>query len=529
MPARPRTVQNRTVPAVPTPAAAVELTDLRRRGAPLAVVVAPSGPDATDGEASDLPWFGPGAQWLPQDWRQSVDAAGKAGEVRTIPAAPDDAAGAARWLLGIGSRTPADWRVAGAGLIRSIQDSADQDDPASRPPTVDVALPNDVGPAELDAFVIGLRLGGYRFRLTGDRAAEHHVRTVRLWLEQPPDGEIPAALHTAVSRAATFGAATALARDLANMPSNVKDPAWLAEVATSVAADTPGLTATVRDEQWLAEQGFGGVLAVGAGSATPPRLIELTWRPRGATGAPHLVLIGKGVTFDTGGISIKPAAGMHLMRTDMSGAAAVIAALRAIVLLKLPIRVTGLAPAAENHVSGSSYRPGDIVRHVDGRTTEVTNTDAEGRMLLADALGYAVRRLRPDLLVDVATLTGAMKVALGVRTAGLFASSDELADRIGSVGDAVGERWWRMPLLDAHAEDVLGEVGDVRQCPPGPGGIAAALFLREFTAGLPWAHLDIAGPARSDKTYAEVVAGGTGFAARTLIGLAESLAGSTPE
>jgi leucyl aminopeptidase len=180
-------------------------------------------------------------------------------------------------------------------------------------------------------------------------------------------------------------------------------------------------------------------------------------------------------------------------------------------------------------VSGSAYRPGDIIRHVDGRTTEVTNTDAEGRLLLADALGYAARGLRPDLMVDVATLTGAMKVSLGLRTGGLFASSDELADRIGAVGDAVGERWWRMPLLDAHAEDVVGEVGDVRQCPPGPGGVAAALFLREFTAGLPWAHLDIAGPARSDKTYAEVVAGGTGFAARTLVALAESLAGSTPE
>jgi leucyl aminopeptidase len=241
------------------------------------------------------------------------------------------------------------------------------------------------------------------------------------------------------------------------------------------------------------------------------------------------VLIGKGVTFDTGGISIKPADGMHLMRTDMSGAAAVIAAVQGIARLRLPIRVTGLAPAAENHVSGSAYRPGDVVRHVDGRTTEVTNTDAEGRMLLADALAYAVRRLRPDLLVDVATLTGAMKVSLGLRTAGFFATDDDLATRIGAAGDAVGERWWRMPLLDAHADDVRSDLADVRQCPPGPGGIAAALFLREFTAGLPWAHLDIAGPARADKTYDEVVPGGTGFAARTLIALAESLAESAAE
>jgi leucyl aminopeptidase len=147
-------------------------------------------------------------------------------------------------------------------------------------------------------------------------------------------------------------------------------------------------------------------------------------------------------------------------------------------------------------------------------------------MLLADALGYAVRKLRPDLLVDVATLTGAMKISLGLRTAGFFATDEELADRITAAGDSVGERWWRMPLLDAHAEDVAGEMGDVRQGPPGPGGVMAALFLREFTAGLPWAHMDIAGPARSDKTYAEVTPGGTGFAARTLIALAESLADS---
>jgi leucyl aminopeptidase len=208
----------------------------------------------------------------------------------------------------------------------------------------------------------------------------------------------------------------------------------------------------------------------------------------------------------------------------MAGAGAVIGAVRAIAALRVPIRVTGLAPMAENHVSGSAYRPGDIVRHVNGRTTEVTNTDAEGRLLLADALAYAVRRLRPDVLVDVATLTGAMKVSLGLRTGGLFATTDELADRIARAGADVGERWWRMPLLDEHVADVAGDVGDLRQCPPGPSGITAGLFLREFTGGLPWAHLDIAGPARAEKPYAEVVPGATGFAARTLVRLAESLA-----
>jgi leucyl aminopeptidase len=287
-------------------------------------------------------------------------------------------------------------------------------------------------------------------------------------------------------------------------------------LATTVA----GLRATVRDERWLAEHGFGGMLAVGSGSARPPRLLELAWQPPGCQAAHHHVLVGKGNTFDTGGVSIKPADGMHMMRTDMSGGAAVIAALLAVSQLELPLRVTGLVPCAENHVSGSAYRPGDVLRQVGGTTTEVTNTDAEGRLVLADALAYAATTLAPTILVDVATLTGAMKVSLGPRIGGLFATETELAERIASAGDAAGEAWWRMPLSDEHAAEVRSELADVRQCPPGPGSITAALFLREFTAGLPWAHLDIAGPARAQDSYDEVNPGGTGFATRTLIELA---------
>ena len=283
----------------------------------------------------------------------------------------------------------------------------------------------------------------------------------------------------------------------------------------------PRVEVSVRDETWLTTQGFGGVLAVGGGSASPPRLIELAYRP--AAASRHLLLIGKGITFDTGGLSIKPADGMHLMRTDMAGGAAVIAAIRAIAALSLPVRVTALVPAAENHVSGSSYRPGDIVRHYGGKTTEVGNTDAEGRMVLADALAYGIRRYHPDLVVDAATLTGAMKVSLGLRTGGLFATDDALAASVVAAGSRVGEAWWRMPLVEDYADNVRGEFGDVRQTPAGPGGITAALFLREFTEGLPWAHLDIAGPARSEKNYDDVVPGATGFAARTLVELAASL------
>jgi leucyl aminopeptidase len=474
------------LPTVPSRLPRIELTAPGRR-APHALAVAA---DALDD--------------LALDYRPAEEPTGKAGEVRVIatPAGPN-------WLVGVGERTPKDWRAAGASLVRAVREH--------ELTTLDLGLPADARAGEIGALTLGLTLGGYRFAVSAEKDAQS-PRVIRLRVENPAD-ELRAAAH----RAGILAAATALARDLANMPSDVKTPAWLADTAARAAAPLPGLIPTVRDEAWLTEHGFGGVLAVGGGSANPPRLLELAWRPRGAT--THLVLVGKGITFDTGGISLKPAAGMHLMRTDMSGGAAVIGALRAVAELGLPVRVTGLVPIAENHVSGSAYRPGDVVRHYGGTTTEVANTDAEGRMVLADALSYAVRRHKPDLLVDVATLTGAMKVSLGVRTGGLFASSGELAAAIGEAGRETGEAWWRMPLTEDYADSVHGDLADLRQYSANndPGAIFAALFLREFTGGLPWAHLDIAGPARADANYAEVTTGGTGFAARTLVGLAESL------
>ena len=489
-----------TVPVVPTPLAQVELTDIARRGA-LRVAVT--------GDATDEVWLGPGAADL-LGGDEAPDLTGKAGEVYPVP-------GAKARLAGVGARKPADWRTAGAALARAADDALDADStPAQR--AIELSLPADIDVAELEALVLGLLLGGYRFKVTGQEP-KAKVRTIRLRLPDASAGQ-----RSAVARASVLAAATALTRDLANMPSDVKTPAWLADTAVKIGSAVTGLTVTVRDEQWLAEQRFGGVLAVGGGSSRPPRLIELAWRPRGATG-PHLVLVGKGITFDTGGVSLKRAPGMHLMRTDMAGGGAVIAALRAIAELRLPIRVTGLVPAAENHLSGSAYRPGDVIRHYSGKTTEATNTDAEGRIVLADALGYAVKQHKADLLVDVATLTGAMKVTLGLRTGGLFASTDDLARRVLDAGTEVGEAWWRMPLLDSARADLDSAIADVRQVGTAatPGAIHAALFLREFTDGLPWAHLDIAGPARADATYAEVTPGASGFAARTLVALAESL------
>jgi leucyl aminopeptidase len=484
------TVRN-PLPPVPATLLDIEVAGELRRGVPTARLVA--APDNDDVEPLEI---------------EGVRITGKAGDVQTVPG------DGPRWIAGLGGGEPKEYRKTGAALVRAVNaglaDDVDNGGKAFR--AVQLELPEEASGEHVTELALGLLLGGYRYKVSGEDP-KPVVRTVRLVAADP-------ALPSLVERASALAAATALTRDLANTPSNVKTPAWLADTAARVAG--PRVEVTVRDENWLAAEGFGGVLAVGGGSARPPRLIELAYKPPGA--AKHLLLVGKGITFDTGGLSIKPADGMHLMRTDMAGGAAVIAAIRAIAALGLPVRVTALVPCAENHVSGSSYRPGDIVRHYGGKTTEVGNTDAEGRMVLADALVYGIRRFTPDYVVDAATLTGAMKVSLGLRTGGLFASDDSLASLVSSAGARVGEAWWRMPLVEDYAENVRGEFGDVRQTPGGPGGITAALFLREFTSGLPWAHLDIAGPARSEKNYDEVVPGATGFAARTLVELAASLA-----
>jgi leucyl aminopeptidase len=245
-------------------------------------------------------------------------------------------------------------------------------------------------------------------------------------------------------------------------------------------------------------------------------LIEASYRPRGALAGVHVVLVGKGITFDTGGINRKPTESMRTMHTDMGGGAAVLAALRAVAAARVLLRITALVPAAENSFGGASYRPGDVVRHYGGRTSEIHNTDAEGRLVLADAMAYAVARLRPSVLVDVATLTGAMKVALGVRTAGLFATDDELAGQLLAAASVTGEPLWRMPLSSEYEAALHSDIADATNAPSGPKGITAALFLRPFAGHVPWAHLDIAGPARAQHEDGVLSRGATGFGARLL-------------
>ncbi|MDT4940200.1 MAG: leucyl aminopeptidase [Pseudonocardiales bacterium] len=363
----------------------------------------------------------------------------------------------------------------------------------------------------LAAFVEGLILGGYRF----SRATVAAPGPERVDLCGANDGP-------AITLGRRRAAGTVWARDLANARANEKSPAWLAAQAARML--TPlGVTVTERDVGWLRSEGFGGVLAVGAGSAAAPRLIEAAWRPARARPGVHVVLVGKGITFDTGGLNRKTGNSMNTMFTDMSGGAAVLGALRVIAAGKVPVRVTALVPAAENMVSGSAYRPGDVIRHFGGRTSEVGNTDAEGRLVLADALAYAAARLKPTAIVDIATLTGAMKIALGLGIGGLFATSDDLASALAAAGEATDEPLWRLPMPADYEGLLDSPIADATNSAGSPGGITAAMFLRPFAADVPWAHLDIAGPARAAEDDGMRSRGATGFGARLLAGWVESL------
>jgi leucyl aminopeptidase len=438
---------------------------------------------------------------------EDADHSGAAGVVQVLPRPKDRPR--RLLLVGIGAGTEADWRSAGAALCRA----------ASREPALSVALPAAVEPAALRGLAEGLLLAGYRFRLAARKAdGDPALRRVTVLVDAPERFE------EALRAAIVVANATYLARDLTNMPSQEKSPAWFAARVAREANRHSGLKLRVREPRELAEEGFGGILAVGGGSTRGPRLVELSWRPRGARR--HVVLVGKGITFDSGGISIKPREGMKLMRKDMGGAAAIIAATLGAAALNLPVRLTALAPLAENMPSGSSYRPGDVVRHYGGRTSEILNTDAEGRIVLADALAYAARRLQPDLLVDLATLTGANSVALGKRTAALYSDNDTLAGELTAAADAAGERMWRMPLPDDYLESIASDVADAANVGDGgAGSVIAALFLREFTgtARDRWAHLDMSAPSWVETNEGELVKGATGWGVRTLLRWLESV------
>jgi leucyl aminopeptidase len=328
-----------------------------------------------------------------------------------------------------------------------------------------------------------------------------------------------AALPAAVERGRILGEAQNFTRDLANEPANLLPPLKLAEAARRV-AETFGLSCEVLDRQAIGILGMGALLGVAQGSAEPPCLIVLRYWPEAEGQFAHLGLVGKGVTFDTGGISIKPADGMEKMKYDMSGGAAVIGAMRAIAQLKPAIPVTAFIPAVENMPGSRAQRPGDIVTAMSGKTIEVVNTDAEGRLILADALTYA-RRHGCTHLVDAATLTGAIVVALGHLQVGLFSNDDALRDRVLAASKAEAERMWPMPLDDDYIEDLKSAFADLANVGGRWGGaITAARFLQEFAGETPWVHLDIAGTAYLDESKPYMAKGPTGLPVRTLVRLA---------
>ncbi len=430
-------------------------------------------------------------------------AAGKTGEIVQIPAplgVPGNPQLRLVLLVGVGDQRPTDFRRAGAALARAVRDRA----------TLTTSIPALSPTDGLEAFVVGVMLGSFGFHM---RSAEPEHRPVTKVVLAELGGED----REVLDRAVALGTAGWRARALATVPSNLKTPAWLAEQAQTLAADH-GLKCRVWDEKQLEAEGFGGIIGVGQGSANPPRLVRLDYTPKKARrSTPTVAFVGKGITFDTGGLTIKPGAAMINMKRDMTGGAVVMATMAALADVGCPVRVIGLVAAAENAISGSATRPGDVLRHYGGRTSEVTNTDAEGRLVLADAMAYAVDKLDPDVLVDVATLTGGIKVALGQQVGGLFANSDALADALLAAGETAGEPLWRFPLFAGYQDNLSSKIADADNGPKGPQAIVAALFLQHFAGNVPWAHLDLASVGDVPEESFEWTVGPSGFGARVLL------------
>jgi len=408
------------------------------------------------------------------------------------------------WLLvGLG-RAPASLARLRRALRRAVGESASR----SRSHLL-LVFGAGVDDATLRALLPHLALADYAFERYKSAGKKVRPRGQTSAVVVPAEGVATTPLSSAVSEAQVVAEAVSWARDLGNTPANDLGPAELAQ-ATIEAGRRDGLTVRVFGKKRITAERMAGLLAVNAGSARPPAFVIAEYRPSKPRGT--AVLVGKGITFDSGGISIKPAASMGEMKYDMMGAATVLACARAAKALRLPVRVVALAPVTENLPSGSATRPGDILRFRNGKTVEVDNTDAEGRLVLADALSYAAK-FRPDVILDFATLTGAVLVALGQECAALFTDDETLATQLLVSGEASGERLWRLPLWDDYRENLRSEWADMKNTGGRTGGsIAAAVFLKEFVPkGVAWAHMDIAGVAHFEKEHAGYAAGATGF------------------
>jgi leucyl aminopeptidase len=427
--------------------------------------------------------------------RQAARGAAFRGEEKEI------AASGAWTLYGLGE-APAPLGRLRAVLRRALKDVVRK--------STRVALVLDAGVSAdaLRALLPQIAACDYRFDRYKSRKGGKPAREASVDVVIPPGLE-PAALAGAAARAQAVAQAAVWARDMGNTPANDLGPREFAREAGAL-AKRHGLRFRALDKPAIEREKMGGLLGVNAGSARPPVFLIGEYAPANARGT--AVLVGKGITFDTGGISLKPAASMGEMKYDMMGAATVFACLAAAKALALPVRVVALAPVTENMPGGSATRPGDILRMRNGKTVEVDNTDAEGRLILGDALSYA-ENFRPDVLVDFATLTGAVLIALGTECAGLMTPDDSLARELTEAGEASGERVWRLPLWSDYRENLRSEWADMRNTGGRPAGtINAGVFLKEFVpSGVPWAHLDIAGVAHFEREQGGWPAGATGF------------------
>jgi leucyl aminopeptidase len=453
------------------------------------------------------PVVGPGAEdlGLEQSYRDAK-LTGKKGESLLVTKRDGDrfAAGAVL-LVGVGERGGFDVVAMRRALGRAAQGLGRFGHAA----TTFALAANGERAEAVQAAAEGLALGDYRFARY--KSNDEHRRLSKLTVFG--DGDAKAG-REAVRRAEVVSDAVLWARDLVNTPAGDLPPAQLGREAQKMAKGE-GLTCRVWTDAELKKRGFGGILGVGQGSVNPPRLIELTYR--GGGGARPIALTGKGIAFDSGGLSIKDAKGMETMKIDMGGAASILATMKAIARLKPKVNVIAAIPSAENMPSGSAQKPGDVIHHYGGKTSEVLNTDAEGRLVLADALAFLAEK-RPACIVDTATLTGACMVALGTDIGGAIGNDDELVQEMVAAGRATGEPIWPLPLHRDYRRKIDSTVADVKNIGDQWGGaITAALFLAEFVGDVPWVHLDIAGPTFSEKGHDLGPKGATGFPVRALV------------
>lgn len=463
---------------------------------------------AVVGDASGLT---PAARRKLESALLSVGASGSANEITKVPGA---GIAKAEMIVAVGlGSNPGD-----SEALRRAAGTASRALHGTRRATFAVG---DSSPEQVEAVALGAALGAYAFTAhkgAGTKSKSTPVKAISVLVRDPKAADLQAALD----RANVIASAINDARDLVNTPPGALTPSALADAAKA-AGGAHGVKVRVWSEKQLVAEGFGGISAVGMGSVNPPRLVRLEYRhPRANR---HLALVGKGITFDTGGISLKPPAAMETMKSDMSGAAAVLESVIAIARLGLEINVTGWLACAENMPSGTAQRPSDVITIYGGRTVEVMNTDAEGRLVLADAIVKAAEE-KPDLIVDVATLTGAQGVALGTRTSGVLGNSDAARTGVAAAADRCGEAMWPMPIpeeIRATLDSMVADLSNIGE--PFGGMLTGAAFLREFVpSGIDWVHLDIARPAfNSGGPYGYTPKGATGHSVRTLVQVAQDM------